>query len=101
MTKSEFNDHGQDSKEEHENDGDFSDEQDGREEALRALASYRAFQLTLLRHIADDPRFTQFSDESQNSKSSPNPTCCFEEELLDPALRTGMETMDTLEMEKL
>jgi len=35
--------------------------EDGQEEALQALASYAAFQLTLLRHMTEDPRFTEFA----------------------------------------
>jgi hypothetical protein len=41
--------------------------EDGQDEALQALAAYAAFQLTLLRHIADDPTSIEFSDQDQTS----------------------------------
>jgi hypothetical protein len=44
----------------------FSNE-DGQEEALQALASYAAFQLTLLRHIAEDPRYIEFAYQTRVS----------------------------------
>jgi hypothetical protein len=42
---------------EHENGEKTSEGGDELEEALRALASYAAFQVTLLRHIERDPTF--------------------------------------------
>lgn len=41
----------------HENGEGFLERRDGQEEALRALRSYVAFQITLLRYIEDDPAF--------------------------------------------
>jgi hypothetical protein len=38
--------------------------EDEQAEALQALASYSAFQLQLLRHIADAPTFVEFSSQS-------------------------------------
>ncbi len=44
---------------------DILGNEDGQEEALQALASYAAFQLTLLRHIKEDPRITEFAYQTQ------------------------------------
>jgi hypothetical protein len=41
--------------------------EDGQEEALQALASYGAFQLTLLRHFAENPIFPDFLGQKQAS----------------------------------
>ncbi len=50
---------------------DFEDDilgnEDRQEEALQALASYAAFQLTLLRDIAENTRFTEFEYQAQVS----------------------------------
>jgi hypothetical protein len=41
--------------------------EDVQEEALQALASYAAFQLTLLRHFTDNPIFPEFLVQKQAS----------------------------------
>jgi hypothetical protein len=91
--KSDF-DSDNDCSKELESEGEFQDEEYGTEEALRALASYRAFQLTLLRQIADDPTFTEFPSQTQDSNTLSDPSFLFEDFVLDPALSTGTQPDD-------
>ena len=46
-----------------------TEDEDGQEDALQALASYMAFQRTLLRNIEIDTSFAAFSDQHQTSAS--------------------------------
>ena len=48
-----------------ESDEEILGRAEGREEALRALASYAAFQLKLLHHFADEPAFAEVSISDQ------------------------------------